>query len=176
MTRIAVERLLAARLEVRVMDSRGTIARSAAVLTGRQRRASPDRATQPSGDSADPRRWARAFSGARVVVFPHFTRSTARQVLEVLAAGGVPFYRRPQSAATDVPSIATYHPQLAEVLEQVPDFGRMDEMLRTIRTFERDAAKSAALAPVREVVRARHSLAARLETIRLHFAAPPPRA
>ncbi len=146
-TRAAIERLVAAGVDVRVL--------------GRGWESHPTVAPYLAEPFPDASASAAEFRRAACVLFAWWGESTAREMLEVLAAGGTPVCRRTREVLSD------RHPQLADVIARVPAFARFEEMIRLIRNPLR---MSLPLAPVREEVREAHSLMHRLETIRSRLA------
>jgi hypothetical protein len=101
------------------------------------------------------------YNAARVVVCPFFTSGTAQTVLDVLAAGGRPVYRRADIAVKEL------HPQLGELLGRVPGFHRVAEIEHIVQAAGRDApAGTTPCDEARRIVYAEHTLTHRLESIR----------
>jgi len=96
-----------------------------------------------------------------VVLWPYFGDRTARMILDCLAAGACPVYRRPERPIKEL------HPQLAEVLAQVPNSPSLDELARQAQRLAPDAdARQATMADARTLTVERHTLAHRLRSIR----------
>ncbi len=113
------------------------------------------------GPIPDPVGRAAIYRSAPVVVFPFFHDRTARAMLDCLAAGGCPVYRRPDSP------VETLHPQLAEVLAVVPSAPSLDKLTELAKRLATDArARQTETAGARSMVLERHTLAHRLRAIR----------
>jgi len=147
LTRRAIEDLVSAGLDVAVWGGGWEVHDS---VKARLRGPIPD----PAGRRA-------IYSAADVVLCPHFDQRTAQTVLDCLAAGGCPVYRRPE-----VP-VEVLHPQLGEVLAAVANASAPEELVALAKRLAGDCeARREATANARSMVLERHTLAHRLRVIR----------
>ncbi|MCP4251362.1 MAG: glycosyltransferase family 1 protein [bacterium] len=113
------------------------------------------------GPLPDPPGRNEIYNAARVVVCPWFDRAAVQTVLDCLAAGGCPLLRTPEI------SLRQIHPQLADVLEHLPQAATFDELTALAERLVHDApARQAAVGATREAVLAAHTLIHRLGFIR----------
>jgi hypothetical protein len=114
-----------------------------------------------AGPVPDPTERNLVYQSARVVLFPVFNAAAAQMALEVIAAGGVPVMRTPESALT------VEHPQTGDVFGLIPQYRDAHGLRRGVGGVLADTAGAVGgLAKVRERVLADHTLARRLQTIR----------
>ena len=105
------------------------------------------------------------YNAATVVLLPVYHDDTARTVLECLAAGGCPVFRRPEQPLDEL------HPQLAEVFDVVPAGGSLDELAERVREMLADADRRASVVQAgRALVLGRHTLEHRLRHMRDNLA------
>ncbi|MHC4090123.1 MAG: glycosyltransferase family protein [Planctomycetota bacterium] len=101
------------------------------------------------------------YDAAGVVICPYFEHRAAQTVLDCSSAGGCPLLRTPQTP------LAQMHPQLAEVLQAVPQASSVDDLAREAQRLVADAeARRAVSEGARAAVLERHTLAHRLRSMR----------
>ncbi len=114
---------------------------------------------------ADPVEQNALYQAASVVVCSHFDHRAAQTVLDAVVSGASVVFRHPQE------SIETIHPQLAEVLSNVPSYETCGACLSLVRSLlEDDQRRETACLDAHRIALAGHLMTHRFATIHASLA------